>query len=64
MLKKNFIESYHNRLDILYENKILSEEKLAHFKKREVPFYDTDKDLNCSNLSKILPYIVIGASNE
>jgi len=64
MLKKKFIESYHNRLDILYENKILSEEKLAHFKKREVQFYDTDKDLNCYNLSKILPYIVVGASNE
>ncbi|HVH96929.1 MAG TPA: hypothetical protein VM682_08300, partial [Bacillus sp. (in: firmicutes)] len=26
--------------------------------------YDTDKDLNCHNLSKLLPYIVTGASSE
>ncbi len=45
-------------------NKTLNEEKLYHFKKRGVQFFDTDKDLNCHNLSKILPYIVIGASNE
>jgi len=64
MLKKNFIENYHKHLDILYKNKILSEENLIHFKKRGVQFYDTDKDLNCHNLSKILPYIVIGASSE
>ena len=64
MLKKNFIENYHKHLDILYKNKILSEENLIHFKKRGVQFYDTDKDLNCHNLSKILPYIVTGASSE
>ncbi len=64
MLNKNFIENYHKHLDILCENKILSEEKLAHFKKRGVQFYDTDKDLDCYKLSKILPYIVVGASSE
>jgi hypothetical protein len=63
MLKKNFIENYHKHLEILFESKILGEENLVHFKKRGIQFYDTDKDLNCYNLSKILPYIVVGASS-
>jgi hypothetical protein len=64
MLKKDFIENYHEHLDFLYDEKILNEEKLYHFKKRGVQFFDTDKDLNCYHLSEILPYIVIGASND
>ena len=64
MLKKDFIENYYKQLDFLYENKTLDKEKLDHFKKRGVQFFDTNKDLNCYHLSKILPYIVIGASNE
>ncbi len=64
MLKKNFIENYHKQLDFLYDRKILNEEKFTHFKKRGIQLFDTNKDLNCYNLSKILPYIVIGASNE
>ncbi len=64
MLKKDFIENYYNQLDFLYEKKTLDKEKLDHFKKRGVQFFDTSKDLNCYHLSKILPYIVIGASNE
>ncbi len=64
MLKKDFIENYHKQLDFLYDKKTLNQEKLYHFKKRGVQFFDTDKDLKCYHLSKILPYIVIGASNE
>ena len=64
MLKKDFIENYYKQLDFLYEKKTLDKEKLDHFKKRGVQFFDTNKDLNCYHLSKILPYIVIGASNE
>jgi hypothetical protein len=61
---KDFIKNYHKKLDFLYDSKNLDEEKLYHFKKRGVQFFDTDKDLNCHHLSKLLPYVVIGASNE
>jgi hypothetical protein len=64
MLKKEFIENYHKQLDLLYDMKTLDRGKLDHFKKRGIQFFDTNKDLNCYHLSKILPYIVIGASNE
>ncbi|HEX5519398.1 MAG TPA: hypothetical protein VFX18_03065 [Candidatus Nitrosocosmicus sp.] len=64
MLKNNFIENYYKHLDNLYERKNLNELKIEHFKKRGVQFYDTAKDLGCYNLSKILPYIVLGASTE
>lgn len=64
MLKKNFIENFYKHLDNLYEEKKLDEKEIEHFKKRGVQFYDTAKDLGCHNLSKILPYIVIGASTE
>ncbi|MGN6708575.1 MAG: hypothetical protein ACTHKF_04435 [Candidatus Nitrosocosmicus sp.] len=64
MSRKNFIENYHNNLDILYEKKKITIEKIEHFKKRGVQFYDTAKDLGCYNLSRILPYIVLGASTD
>jgi hypothetical protein len=61
---KDFIENYHKQLDFLYDKKNINQEKLYHFKKRGVQFFDTDKDLKCYHLSEILPYIVIGVSNE
>ncbi len=61
---KEFIECYHQKLDCLYENKALNEEELHHFKKRGIQIFDTSKDLNCSHLSKILPYVVLGVSDE
>jgi hypothetical protein len=61
---KDFIENYHKQLDFLYDKKTINQEKLYHFKKRGVQFFDTDKDLKCYHLSEILPYIVIGVSNE
>ncbi|MER5174843.1 MAG: hypothetical protein ABJB76_07160 [Candidatus Nitrosocosmicus sp.] len=64
MLKKDFLENYHKRLEFLYEIKTLNEEKFYHFKKRGFQFFDTEKDLDCYNLSKILPYVIVGASNE
>ncbi|HEY6536356.1 MAG TPA: hypothetical protein VIY08_11265 [Candidatus Nitrosocosmicus sp.] len=61
---KDFIEKYNKKLISLCNTNKLSEEKYIHFKKREFQFFDTSKDLNCPNLSKILPYVVIGASKE
>lgn len=61
---KEFTENYHKKLDLLFETKALNQEKLDHFKKRGVQLFDTDKDLGCHHLSKILPYVLIGASNE
>jgi hypothetical protein len=64
LMLKEFIEGYHQKLDCLYENKALNKEELDHFKKRGIQLFDTGKDLNCSHLSEILPYVVLGASNE
>ena len=61
---KEFIEGYHQKLDCLYENKALNEEEFHHFKKRGIQLFDTSKDLNCSHLSEILPYVVLGVSDE
>ncbi len=61
---KEFINDYHQKLDYLYENKSLNEVELDHFKKRGIQLFDTSKDLNSSHLSKILPYVVLGVSNE
>ncbi len=64
LMLKEFIENYHRKLDCLYENKSLNEEELYHFKKRGVQLFDTGKDLNCSHLSKVLPFVVLGVSDE
>src|SRR5919112_4044963 len=64
LMLKEFIGDYHRKLDYLYEKRALDEQGLDHFKKRGIQFFDTDKDLNCSHLSKILPYVVLGASDE
>jgi hypothetical protein len=61
---KEFTEGYHQKLDCLYENKALNKEELDHFKKRGIQLFDTGKDLNCSHLSDIFPYVVLGASDE
>ncbi|MBA3749813.1 MAG: hypothetical protein H0X03_02770 [Nitrosopumilus sp.] len=61
---KEFLENYHKRLDFLYENKSLNEQQFYHFKKRGIQLFDTNEDLNCYHLSKLFPYVVIGASNE
>ncbi len=61
---KDFVEKYNKKLISLCNNNKLSEEKYIHFKKRGFQFFDTNKDLNCPNLSKLLPYVVIGASKE
>jgi hypothetical protein len=59
-IKKN----YFDKLGLLFENKLLDYDTFTHYKKRGIKIYDTNRDLKCSHLSKIIPYIVIGASDE
>ena len=59
-IKKN----YSDKLGLLFENKLLDYNTFTHYKKRGIKIYDTNRDLKCSHLSKIIPYIVIGASDE
>jgi hypothetical protein len=59
---REFTESYYERLNNLYEKKSINSEKLYHLKERGIQLLDTKNDLSCYHLSKILPYIVIGAS--
>ena len=59
-IKKN----YFDKLGLLFENKQLDYDTFTHYKKRGIKIYDTNRDLKCSHLSKIIPYIVIGASDE
>ena len=57
-------KDYFDKLGVLFENKLLDYDTFTHYKKRGVKIYDTNSDLKCSHLSKIIPYIVIGASDE
>ncbi|WP_458744863.1 hypothetical protein [Candidatus Nitrosocosmicus sp. T] len=57
-------KDYFDKLGLLFENKLLDYDTFTHYKKRGVKIYDTNSDLKCSHLSKIIPYIVIGASDE
>jgi hypothetical protein len=57
-------KDYFDKLGLLFENKLLDYDAFTHYKKRGVKIYDTNSDLKCSHLSKIIPYIVIGASDE
>ncbi len=59
-IKKN----YFDKLRLLFENNLLDYDAFTHYKKRSVKIYDTNRDLKCNHLSKIIPYIVIGASDE
>lgn len=57
-------EKYYNKLDFLFENKILNEFSLTHMKKRDITVYDVKKDFGCYHLSEKIPYVVIGASKD
>jgi hypothetical protein len=59
-IKKN----YFDKLGLLFENNLLDHDTFTHYKKRGIKIYDTNRDLKCNHLSKIIPYIVIGASDE
>lgn len=61
---KEFIHNYHKKLDNLYDKKVIDSQLLSHFKKRGIQIFDTNKDLKCFNLSKLLPYVTIGASDN
>ena len=59
-IKKN----YFDKLRLLVENNLLDYRTFTHYEKRGIKIYDTNRDLKCNHLSKIIPYIVIGASDE
>ena len=59
-IKKN----YFDKLMQLVENNLLDRDTFTHYKKRGIKIYDIQRDLKCIHLSKIIPYIVIGASDE
>ena len=59
-IKKN----YFDKLRLLVENNLLDYRTFTHYEKRGIKIYDTNGDLKCNHLSKIIPYIVIGASDE
>lgn len=63
-MPKELAKDYYKKLDHLFENQKLNKITLNHFKKRGIQIYDTFKDLGGYHLSKLIPYVVVGASNE
>lgn len=57
-------KNYYDRLELLFDKKLLDKESVTHFQKRGIKVYDTCRDLDCLYLSKIIPCVVIGASDE
>ena len=59
-----FEENYFNRLESLLDTGILEKDAVTHFRNRGLKVYDTLNDLDCPYLSKVIPHVVIGASEE
>ena len=59
-VKKN----YFDRLTSLFENGFLDQNTVTHLRNRGLKVYDTGEDLQCPYMSKVIPYVVIGASDE
>lgn len=57
-------KEYFEKLDFLFEKNLLSKKTLDHFQKRGIKVIDTLTDLGCPKLSKVLPHVVIGASDS
>lgn len=57
-------QKYYEKLQTLFENKVLDKKTLNHFCNRGLKVYDTLNDFDCPHLSKVIPYVVIGASDE
>ncbi len=60
MVKSN----YFDRLGSLLENGSLDQNTVTHLRNRGIKVYDISGDLHCPYLSKVVPYVVIGASEE
>jgi hypothetical protein len=57
-------KNYFDRLESLLDTGILDQDCVTHFRNRGLKVYDTVNDLECPYLSKVIPYVVIGASEE
>ena len=57
-------KEYFEKLYFLFEKNLLSKKALDHFQKRGIKVIDTLTDLGCPKLSKVLPHVVIGASDS
>lgn len=59
-VKKNYFE----RLASLFDSGLLDQNTVTHLRNRGLKVYDTVTDLQCPYLSKVIPYVVIGASED
>ena len=59
-----FQKNYFTRLESLLDAGILDQDCVTRLRNRGLKVYDTYKDLDCPYLSKVIPYVVIGASEE
>jgi hypothetical protein len=57
-------QSYFDRLGSLFDNGLLDQNSVTHLRSRGIKVYDTVSDLQCPYLSKVIPYVVIGGSEE
>jgi hypothetical protein len=57
-------KEYFERLHFLFEKNLLNKKSLDHFQSRGIKVIDTLADLGCPKLSKVLPHVVIGASDS
>ena len=65
MLSSDVVQkNYFDRLDSLLDTGILDQNTVTHFRNRGLKVYDAVNDLDCPYLSKVIPYVVIGASEE
>ncbi|NOJ30817.1 MAG: hypothetical protein DA329_01570 [Candidatus Nitrosocosmicus sp.] len=56
--------NYFDRLESLFDNGLIDQNAVTQLRKRSLKVYDTVDDLQCPYLSKVIPYVVIGASEE
>jgi len=56
--------SYFDRLSSLFDSGLIDQDTVTHLRNRGLNVYDTVNDLHCPYLSKVIPYVVIGASEE
>lgn len=57
-------KNYFDKLESLLDTGVIDQNVVTHFRKRGLKVYDTVDDLDCPYLSKVIPYVVIGASEE
>ena len=62
--ESNFESTYRAKLESLAENKKITEEQLSHFLRRWVQVISPSRDFGLEALGKLLPEIVIGASQD